>query len=118
VGEALLVAQIVLLLLLLVVGRGLGKMMQRLGQPAVIGPVLAGLILGPSGSARRATFHLPHPRRAAKPAHRPRRYHLDHAPAAAVLHEVGRSQADLLVIGDTISALAERWPGDMVILAS
>jgi Kef-type K+ transport system membrane component KefB/nucleotide-binding universal stress UspA family protein len=44
-GEGLLVAQIALLLL---VGRGLGEVMQRFGQPAVIGPLLAGLILGPS----------------------------------------------------------------------
>jgi Kef-type K+ transport system membrane component KefB/nucleotide-binding universal stress UspA family protein len=44
-GEALLVIQIGLLLL---IGRGLGEVMQRLGQPAVIGQLLAGLILGPS----------------------------------------------------------------------
>ena len=44
-GEVALVAEIVLLLL---VGRGLGEFMQRLGQPAVIGQLLAGLILGPS----------------------------------------------------------------------
>ena len=34
--------------LLLLVGRGLGEVMQRLGQPAVIGQLLAGLLLGPS----------------------------------------------------------------------
>jgi Kef-type K+ transport system membrane component KefB/nucleotide-binding universal stress UspA family protein len=44
-GEAILIAEIALLLF---VGRGLGEMMQRLGQPAVIGQLLAGLILGPS----------------------------------------------------------------------
>jgi len=44
-GEAILVAQIGLLLL---VGRGLGEVVQRFGQPAVIGQLLAGLILGPS----------------------------------------------------------------------
>ena len=44
-GEVALVAEVVLLLL---VGRGLGELMQRLGQPAVIGQLLAGLILGPS----------------------------------------------------------------------
>ena len=44
-GEAILIAQIVLLLL---IGRGLGEVMQRFGQPAVIGQLLAGLILGPS----------------------------------------------------------------------
>lgn len=44
-GEVVLVGQIVLLLL---VGRGLGELMQRLGQPAVIGQLLGGLILGPS----------------------------------------------------------------------
>lgn len=44
-GEAILVAQVVLLLL---VGRSLGEIMQRFGQPAVIGQLLAGLILGPS----------------------------------------------------------------------
>jgi Kef-type K+ transport system membrane component KefB/nucleotide-binding universal stress UspA family protein len=44
-AEAILVAEIVLLLF---IGRGLGELMQRLGQPAVIGQLLAGLILGPS----------------------------------------------------------------------
>ncbi len=44
-SEAILLAEIVLLLL---VGRGLGELMQRIGQPAVIGQLLAGLILGPS----------------------------------------------------------------------
>jgi len=43
--EAVLVADVALLLL---VGRGLGEVMQRYGQPAVIGQLLAGLILGPS----------------------------------------------------------------------
>ena len=44
-GELLLLAQIVLLML---IGRGIGEVMQRFGQPAVIGQLLAGLILGPS----------------------------------------------------------------------
>ncbi|HEX3430682.1 MAG TPA: cation:proton antiporter [Rhizomicrobium sp.] len=44
-GEAILIAEIALLLF---VGRGLGEWMQRFGQPAVIGQLLAGLILGPS----------------------------------------------------------------------
>jgi K+:H+ antiporter len=44
-GEAILIAQIALLLL---VGRGLGEIMQRFGQPTVVGQLLAGLILGPS----------------------------------------------------------------------
>lgn len=43
--EAILVAEIVLLLL---VGRLLGEAMERLGQPAVMGQLLAGIILGPS----------------------------------------------------------------------
>jgi Kef-type K+ transport system membrane component KefB/nucleotide-binding universal stress UspA family protein len=43
--EAILVAEVALLLL---VGRGLGEIMQRFGQPGVIGQLLAGLILGPS----------------------------------------------------------------------
>ncbi|HVU20383.1 MAG TPA: cation:proton antiporter [Rhizomicrobium sp.] len=43
--ETILVAQVALLML---VGRGLGEIMQRYGQPAVIGQLLAGLILGPS----------------------------------------------------------------------
>ncbi|HWA31450.1 MAG TPA: cation:proton antiporter [Rhizomicrobium sp.] len=43
--EVILAAQVVLLLF---VGRGLGELMQRIGQPAVIGNLLAGLILGPS----------------------------------------------------------------------
>ena len=44
-NEAILVAQVALLML---VGRGLGEIMQRFGQPGVIGQLLAGLILGPS----------------------------------------------------------------------
>jgi Kef-type K+ transport system membrane component KefB/nucleotide-binding universal stress UspA family protein len=44
-GEVILVAQVALLML---IGRGLGEIMQRFGQPAIIGQLLAGLILGPS----------------------------------------------------------------------
>ena len=36
------------IMLLIVVGRLLGELMQRIGQPAVIGQLLAGIILGPS----------------------------------------------------------------------
>ncbi len=43
--EGLLVAQV---LLLLVVGRLLGEGMQRIGQPALMGTLLAGIVLGPS----------------------------------------------------------------------
>ena len=44
-SEPLFVVQIVLLL---VVGRLLGEAMQRIGQPAIMGQLLAGLLLGPS----------------------------------------------------------------------
>jgi Kef-type K+ transport system membrane component KefB/nucleotide-binding universal stress UspA family protein len=44
-SEALFVAQIVLLLL---VGRLMGEAMQRIGQPAVMGQLIAGILLGPS----------------------------------------------------------------------
>jgi Kef-type K+ transport system membrane component KefB/nucleotide-binding universal stress UspA family protein len=44
-SESLLIAEIVLLLL---TGRILGEVMQRLGQPALMGNLLAGLVLGPS----------------------------------------------------------------------
>ncbi|HVV27639.1 MAG TPA: cation:proton antiporter [Rhizomicrobium sp.] len=44
-AEGILVAQ---LLLLLVVGRALGEGMQRIGQPALMGTLLAGIVLGPS----------------------------------------------------------------------
>jgi len=44
-GEVILIGQIALLLL---VGRGLGELLQRHGQPAIVGQLLAGLILGPS----------------------------------------------------------------------
>ena len=40
-------------LLLIVVGRLLGEAMQRIGQPAVMGQLIAGILLGPVG-ARRA----------------------------------------------------------------
>ncbi|MEZ5245587.1 MAG: cation:proton antiporter [Acidimicrobiales bacterium] len=38
----------VALLVILVVARGLGALMQRIGQPAVVGELAAGLVLGPS----------------------------------------------------------------------
>ncbi|MBR1125106.1 cation:proton antiporter [Bradyrhizobium lablabi] len=44
-SEFLLLVQISLLI---AVGRGLGEVMQRIGQPSVIGELLSGLILGPS----------------------------------------------------------------------
>jgi Kef-type K+ transport system membrane component KefB/nucleotide-binding universal stress UspA family protein len=44
-AEALFIVQIVLLLL---VGRLLGEAMQRIGQPAIIGQLIAGILLGPS----------------------------------------------------------------------
>jgi Kef-type K+ transport system membrane component KefB/nucleotide-binding universal stress UspA family protein len=44
-AEAFFIVQIVLLLL---VGRLLGEAMQRIGQPAVIGQLIAGMLLGPS----------------------------------------------------------------------
>jgi Kef-type K+ transport system membrane component KefB/nucleotide-binding universal stress UspA family protein len=44
-AEGILVAEI---LLLLVVGRLLGEGMQRIGQPALMGTLLAGIVLGPS----------------------------------------------------------------------
>jgi Kef-type K+ transport system membrane component KefB/nucleotide-binding universal stress UspA family protein len=44
-SEFLLIVQIALLI---TVGRGLGELMQRIGQPSVIGELLAGLLLGPS----------------------------------------------------------------------
>ncbi len=44
-AEALFLVQIGLLLL---IGRGLGEIMQKLGQPAVMGQLLGGLLLGPS----------------------------------------------------------------------
>jgi Kef-type K+ transport system membrane component KefB/nucleotide-binding universal stress UspA family protein len=39
---------IVQVLLLIAVGRGLGELMQRIGQPSVMGQLLAGVLLGPS----------------------------------------------------------------------
>src|SRR6201991_2739499 len=39
---------LVQIVLLIGVGRGLGELMQRIGQPSVIGELLCGLILGPS----------------------------------------------------------------------
>src|SRR6185295_10505756 len=44
-SEVIFLVQIILLLL---VGRLMGEGMQRLGQPAVMGQLLAGLLLGPS----------------------------------------------------------------------
>jgi Kef-type K+ transport system membrane component KefB/nucleotide-binding universal stress UspA family protein len=44
-SEFIFIAQV---LLLIAVGRGLGEIMQRIGQPSVVGELLAGLLLGPS----------------------------------------------------------------------
>src|SRR6476661_2566824 len=44
-SEAVFLGQIIALLL---TGRLLGELMQRIGQPAVLGQLLAGIILGPS----------------------------------------------------------------------
>jgi Kef-type K+ transport system membrane component KefB len=58
-SEALFLGQIVLLLL---VGRLMGEAMQRIGQPAVMGQLIAGILLGPSvfgaiwPEAQRAVF--------------------------------------------------------------
>src|SRR5215475_12704068 len=58
-SEALFIAQVVLLLL---AGRLLGEFMQRIGQPAVMGQLVAGVLLGPSAfgvlwpEAQRALF--------------------------------------------------------------
>src|SRR4051794_10677759 len=58
-SEFLLLVQVALLI---AVGRGLGELMQRIGQPSVIGELLAGLLLGPSlfgwtwPDAQRAIF--------------------------------------------------------------
>src|SRR4051794_28925696 len=58
-SEFLLLVQV---MLLITIGRGLGEIMQRIGQPSVIGELLAGLLLGPSlfgwlwPEAQRAIF--------------------------------------------------------------
>jgi len=58
-SEALFLAQVVLLLL---IGRLMGEAMQRIGQPAVMGQLIAGILLGPSvfgaiwPEAQRAIF--------------------------------------------------------------
>ena len=44
-SEVVFIAQLVILML---VGRLLGEAMQRIGQPAVMGQLLAGILLGPS----------------------------------------------------------------------
>src|ERR1019366_3559601 len=44
-SEAIFLAELVLLIL---VGRLLGEAMQRIGQPSVMGQLLAGILLGPS----------------------------------------------------------------------
>ncbi len=44
-GEGIFIAEIVLLL---VVGRGLGELFQRFGQPGIMGQLVGGILLGPS----------------------------------------------------------------------
>jgi Kef-type K+ transport system membrane component KefB/nucleotide-binding universal stress UspA family protein len=48
------------LIVLLTAGRALGELMQRVGQPPVIGQILAGVLLGPSvlGTIAPAAFHV------------------------------------------------------------
>ena len=55
-SEFLLLVQIGILIF---VGRGLGELMQRVGQPSVMGQLVAGLLLGPSvlGSLWPAAQH-------------------------------------------------------------
>ena len=44
-AEGIFIAEVILLLL---VGRGMGEAMVRIGQPAIMGQILAGILLGPS----------------------------------------------------------------------
>lgn len=55
-SEGAFIAEIVLLL---IVGRGLGELLQRLGQPAVMGQLIGGILLGPSllGWAGPSAYH-------------------------------------------------------------
>lgn len=64
-AEGVFIVQIVLLLL---VGRTLGEIMDRLGQPAIMGQLLAGVLLGPSVFGAlwhegQAAIFPPHPNR-------------------------------------------------------
>ncbi|HLY66093.1 MAG TPA: cation:proton antiporter, partial [Chloroflexota bacterium] len=45
--------------MLLAAGRALGELLQRIGQPPVIGQILAGVLLGPSvlGTIAPGAFH-------------------------------------------------------------
>lgn len=52
IGEHTLLPFLIQLLLLLVVARVLGELMRKIGQPAVVGELGAGLLLGPSVFAR------------------------------------------------------------------
>jgi len=56
-SEALFLGQIVLLLL---VGRLMGEAMQRIGQAAVMGQLIAGILLGPIAVGTRVTPRPPH----------------------------------------------------------
>jgi Kef-type K+ transport system membrane component KefB len=55
-SEGAFIAEIVLLL---IVGRGLGELLQRFGQPAVMGQLIGGILLGPSllGWAWPSAYH-------------------------------------------------------------
>ena len=102
-SDAIFVAQVVALVL---VGRALGEVMQRLGQPAIIGQLLAGIVLGASvlGALGRRRSTCPRGRRPeshdrrrrparrahASPAHR----HGDR-PRLGVQDQAGRSLVSL-----------------------
>ena len=47
------------LVVLLTIGRGMGELMQRIGQPPVVGQIMAGVLLGPSvlGLLAPGAFH-------------------------------------------------------------
>jgi predicted Kef-type K+ transport protein len=57
--EASVVVFIAQIVTLLIAGRVVGELMQRIGQPAVMGQILAGVVLGPSvlGTAAPGLWH-------------------------------------------------------------
>ena len=138
-SQALFIAQLALLLL---VGRLLGELAQRVGQPSVMGQLIGGLLLGPSlfgllwPSAQHAIFPTDPVQKSMLDAVSElgvlmlrNTTRADIAPDQAILREAGggydlvvlgvsRRPGDVLFFGNTAAAVLERSPTSILFVAS
>jgi len=138
-SQALFIAQLALLLL---VGRLMGELAQRVGQPSVMGQLIGGLLLGPSlfgllwPSAQHAIFPTDPVQKSMLDAVSElgvlmlrNTTRADIAPDQAILREAGRGYdlvvlgvsrrpGDVLFFGNTAAAVLERSPTSILFVAS